>query len=131
MDRQWQTGDVVTLNYAMSVRSEPSGPERVAFFFGPWLLGASAFDNPTYFSDLTTKNQLSTTTQHGLSAAKHSPRNFAVPLAATSIRYIPAEFPDHQETLTLRAVAEQTGQLPTAWELRFLTTPYDTPAKAS
>jgi DUF1680 family protein len=92
MDRQWQTGDVVTLNYAMSVRSEPSGPERVAFFFGPWLLGASAFDNPTYFSDLTTKNQLSTTTQHGLSAAKHSPQTLLFPWRRPAFATSPRSF---------------------------------------
>jgi DUF1680 family protein len=129
MHRQWQAGDVVTLNYAMFFRSEPSGPDRVAFSVGPWLLGASASDNPTYFGDLTTENQLCTKTQHGLAAVTHPPRNFAVPVAATSIRYVPAEFPNHQETLALRAIAEQTGQLPTAWELRFLTTPDHNPAK--
>jgi DUF1680 family protein len=129
--RRWRAGDVLTISYAMSFRTEPSGQDRVAYFFGPWLLGASAYDNPTYFSDLTTKNELSTATLQSLSDSrgKNASRMFGVPIAASIIRYKPAEFPERQETVTLRAVAEQTGQLSTAWEMRFLETSEPTPGK--
>jgi len=43
-----------------------------------------------------------------------------VPVAATRFGYIPAEFPDQPGTVTLRALAEQTGQPTTSWEIRFL-----------
>jgi len=45
---------------------------------------------------------------------------FAVPITAREFRCIPAEFPDQPGTVTLRAIAEQTGQPTTSWELRFL-----------
>jgi hypothetical protein len=44
-----------------------------------------------------------------------------VPIAATEIGYIPAEYPDQPGKVKLRAVSEQSGQATTAWELRFLT----------
>jgi hypothetical protein len=43
-----------------------------------------------------------------------------VPIAATAVAYVPAEYPDQPGSVVLRAVAEQTGQESTGWELRFL-----------
>jgi DUF1680 family protein len=129
--RLWRPGDVITVTYGMSFRSEPSGQERVAFFHGPWLLGASAAENPLYFSDLTRDNRClpathiaHATSPEGVqspSASVNASREFTVPIAATALTYIPAEFPDSRECVILRAVAEQTAQLPTSWELRFAT----------
>jgi hypothetical protein len=106
----------------MSFHSEPSGEGRVAFFHGPWLLGASAADNPQYFSDLTRENRCIPASHDVVSATQNPARAFTVPIAAARLRYIPAEFPESRERVILRAVAEQTGQIPTSWELRFATT---------
>ncbi|HET9086420.1 MAG TPA: beta-L-arabinofuranosidase domain-containing protein [Acidobacteriaceae bacterium] len=122
IQRRWKKGDVLTVTYAMALRHESSGPERIAYFYGPWLVGASASDNPRYFNDLTTRNKLSSTTDGARSAVEQPSRRFTVPLAATNLQYTPAEFPDQHESVVLRAPAEQTGQLSTSWELRFLTT---------
>jgi DUF1680 family protein len=40
INRRWQSGDVLTVQYGMQLRSEPSGKGRIAYSFGPWLLGA-------------------------------------------------------------------------------------------
>ena len=116
--RDWQAGDRVDLQYAMALRQEPAGPNRVAFFYGPWLLGAPAAENPAFFNELTTDNRLSTKAS---ASAPPSTSGFAVPVAATTFKFIPAEFPEQPGTVTLRAIAEQAGQPTTSWELRFLT----------
>lgn len=122
LDRRWRAGDTVAVAYDMSFRSEPTGPGRVAFFHGPWLLGASAAENPLYFSDLTRENRCLPASHESASAAANPSSEFTVPVAASILRYIPAEFPESRERVILRAVAEQTGQLPTSWELCFATT---------
>jgi DUF1680 family protein len=119
LQRSWRDGDEVTVVYDMSFRSEAGGDGRVAFFHGPWLLGASAAENPLYFSDLTRDNRCLPASHESASPAGNPSREFTAPLAATALRYIPAEFPEGRESVTLRPVAEQTGQLPTSWELRF------------
>jgi DUF1680 family protein len=121
IQRRWQTGDVVTVRYGMSLRSQGGDKKRIAYSYGPWLLGAPQSDDPAYFNELTTENKLSLAKLPPLSASTLAARAFAVPIAATSFHYTPAEFPDQQGTVTLRAVAEQTGQPTTSWELRFLT----------
>jgi hypothetical protein len=78
-------------------------------------------DDPPYFNELTTENKLSLGKVQPLSAATHPARPFAVPIAVTNFHYTPAGFPEQQQTVTLRAVAEQTGQPTTSWKLRFLT----------
>ena len=67
------------------------------------------------------KNKLIPGREQGLPAAKQPARPFTVPIAATEIGYIPAEYPDQPGKVKLRAVSEQSGQATTAWELRFLT----------
>ncbi len=105
----------------MKLRSVPSGNDRVAYWFGPWLLGAPAADNPGYFNELTTENRLVAGKESPLPAGKLTARRFSVPIAATVILVIPAEYPDQPSTVVLRAVAEQAGIATTSWELRFLT----------
>jgi DUF1680 family protein len=119
--RRWHAGDVVTVHYAMSLRSQSDDKKLVAYSFGPWLLGASQSDAPAYFNELTTENELSPAKVQTPPAASHAARPFAVPIAATSFHYTPAEFPDQEETVTLRPIAEQTGQPSTNWQLQFLT----------
>ncbi len=118
--RRWKTGDVLALHYAMSLRSESNDKKLFAFSYGPWLLGASEFAEPAYFNELTTENELSPA-KIQTPPAKYPARPFAVPIAATSLHYSPAEFPDQEQTVTLRAIAEQTGQPSTNWQLQFLT----------
>jgi DUF1680 family protein len=119
--RPWTAGDTIEMKYAMQLRSEPSGENRTAYTYGPWLLGAPAADNPRYFNELTANNRLIPGTVHSLSTTMQPARPFTVPIAATVVGYISAEFHDQPGTAVLRAVAEQTGQATTAWELRFLT----------
>ncbi len=119
LHRQWQRGDTVTVTYAMSLQSKPTAQKRTTFSYGPWLLGAPGSDNPAYFNELTTDNKL-VAAKHQIAAA-HPNRPFTVPVAARSFPFTPAEFPNQQATVTLRAVAEQTGEPTTAWQLRFLT----------
>ncbi len=119
LHRQWQRGDSVTVTYAMSLQAKPTAQKRTIFSYGPWLLGAPEFDNRAYFNELTTDNKLAAAKAQPV--ATHPSRRFAVPVAARSFPYTPAEFPGQQGTVTLRAVAEQTGEPTTAWQLRFLT----------
>jgi len=117
MHRKWRTGDVVTVNYAMSLESRPGGRKRVTFSHGPWLLGAPASANATYFNELTAENKLAVAKDPTLAPSPTRP--FTVPIAARTFPYAPAEFPNQPCTVTLRAVAEQTAEPPTQWELRF------------
>ncbi len=119
--RRWRPGDIVTVHYAMSLKTTTGEKNRTAFFYGPWLLGASAVDDPFYFNDLTLENKLNVADDHATTTPLNPNRSFTVPIAAKTIRYTPAEFPNQKLTVTLRAVAEQTGMPTTAWEMRFLT----------
>ena len=121
IQRRWQTGDVIAVRYGMSLRKQASEKKRVTYSFGPWLLGAAQADDPSYFNELTTENRLAAGALPGLAPAGRASHAFAVPIAVKSFHYVPAEFPEQTGTVTLRAVAEQTGQPSTSWELRFLT----------
>lgn len=121
IERTWSRGDVIGVKYAMKLRSAPAGENRVAYSFGPWLLGAPASENLAYFNEMTTENKLVRGKEEARPPSEHSLRPFSVPVAATTCRYIAAEFPDQAATVELRAIAEQTGQPTTSWELRFLT----------
>ena len=118
--RQWHRGDVLIVNYDMALQQKPSDPKRVTLSYGPWLLGAPAADNHAYFNELTTDNKLAAANNQP--ASQNPARPFTVPIAARTFAYTPAEFPEQQGSVTLRALAEQTGQPSTSWELRFLTT---------
>jgi DUF1680 family protein len=120
IEREWAAGDAIELKYAMSLRQWASSEERAAYFYGPWLLGAAAEDNPAFFNELTADNQLERGKEKPLAAGKQPRRPFRVPIVATMVPYLPAEYPDQPEAVVLRAVAEQTGQATTAWELKFL-----------
>ena len=120
LERVWTPGDVVEVKYAMSLHQLPAGEERVAYFYGPWLLGAPWSDNPVYFNELTMDNRLERGQEASLGAAPQPGRPFTVPIAATVVPFIPAEYPDQPQKVALRAIAEQTGMGTTAWDLRFL-----------
>jgi DUF1680 family protein len=119
-------GDVILLTYRMSLRASThsAGAKATAgkcLHFGPWLLGASSSANPQYFNELYADNLLDLKT-----ASPHAGRAdsvFEVPAAATTLRFIPAEFPVQSAQLELRAVAEQTANQPAKWQLVFQTVP--------
>ena len=119
-EKPWTAGDIIELKYQMKLRSDPSGVTgRQSFWYGPWLLGASAEQDPSYFNELTADNRLVAAAEPvvGTSTAS-SP--FSVPVAATAMTYTQAEYPDQPGTVHLRPIAEQTGLPTTSWELRFL-----------
>jgi DUF1680 family protein len=120
LERTWAAGDVIELKYSMSLRQQESGGDRVAYFYGPWLLGAAAADNPAYFNELTVDNRLERGKEKPLPVAGQPGVPFRLPIAGMIFPCIPAEYPDQVGTVVLRAVAEQTGQATTGWELRFL-----------
>jgi hypothetical protein len=109
------------VKYAIRLRANPAGKDRVSYSFGPWLLGAAASDNFAYFNELTSENRLLRVEAQELPDREQPMRPFTVPIAARVFRYLPAEFPVQPGTVVLRALAEQAGQPTTAWELRFLT----------
>lgn len=119
-------GDVILVNYGMSQRvssqiSSAGETPGQSLHFGPWLLGASSRTNPEYFNELYQKNLLD------LKSASRQTRRadsiFEVPQAETTVRYIPAEFPEQPTMVELRAVAEQTANQPVNWQLVFATNP--------
>ena len=120
LERVWTAGDVFDVKYAMSLRREAAGEDRAAYSFGPWLLGASLADNPEYFNELTLENRLDRGKERAITSGLQPKRPFLVPIAATEVTCIPAEYPDQPGRVVLRAIAEQTGLETTGWELRFL-----------
>lgn len=119
-EKPWTAGDIIELKYQMKLRSEPSGvADRQSFWYGPWLLGASAEQNPGYFNELTADNRLMAAART-VTAASAAPGPFSVPIAATDMTYTQAEYPDQPGTVHLRPLAEQTGLPNTSWEVRFL-----------
>jgi hypothetical protein len=95
-----------------------AGPAGVrAFAFGPWLLGAPSSNNPSYLSELQAENRI--TAGSSMASKGASTGSFRVPIAATTVGYIPAEFPEQPNHLELRAIAEQTAQSPTEWQMVF------------
>ena len=119
-DKIWNAGDVIEVKYEMKLRPERSGEVRQVFWYGPWLLGASAADNPAYFNELTTQNRLIASTKPAVPSDTRRLGDFSVPIAAAEMGYYQAEYPDQPGRVTLRAIAEQTSQPTTSWELRFL-----------
>jgi DUF1680 family protein len=117
----WRAGDVIEIKYAMTLRSTPSGENRISYSYGPWLLGAPASENLAYFNEMTTENKIVRGKEITREAGQHSSHAFSVQIAATGCPYVAAEFPDQPATVELRAIAEQTGQPTTSWEVRFLT----------
>ncbi|HUX28934.1 MAG TPA: beta-L-arabinofuranosidase domain-containing protein [Terracidiphilus sp.] len=120
IERAWVAGDTIEIKYGMQLRSEPSGKNRVAYSYGPWLLGAAASANPDYFNELTIENKLLASKNVAQPVRQRSAQPFSVPIAARAFRYTPAEYPDQPGTVVLRAIAEQAGQPTTSWELRLL-----------
>ena len=108
------------VKYGMKLKANEGAERRVSYWFGPWLLGACAADNPAYFNEMTAANKLGQVMREGKPGGEKVAEPFAVPIAAREFRCIPAEFPDQPGTVVLRAIAEQTGQPTTSWELRVL-----------
>ncbi len=120
IERAWNPGDSVEVQYAMKLRTNSGPDSRVSYWFGPWLLSAAAADNPAYFNELTTENRLQVGRERPLPSDRQSRNAFCVPIAAVTVPCAFAEYPDQPGSVTLRAIAEQAGQNTTAWEMRFL-----------
>ena len=118
VEKLWSEDEPVQVEYRMKLRSEPGGNEREVFWHGPWLLGASATDNPAYFNEMTIENRLLGRPASMRESGARTP--YSVSVAATQTEYSQAEYPDQPGRVTLRPIAEQTGQPTTSWELRFL-----------
>lgn len=121
LERRWSAGDAVKLKYVMERQTTRAADGRVAFSHGPWLLGAGAADNPAYFNELTLQNKLLSENMSDVRTILRPTQPFSVSIAATTFDYAHAEYPDQPAKVELRAIAEQTGQPTTSWELRFLT----------
>lgn len=121
-EKVWIAGETVEVQYKMQWRSEPSGTQREAFRYGPWLLGVSAEQNPAYFNELTKENKLVQGATQAIDSRNRA-GNFSVPMAAGEMSYTQAEYPIQPAKVELRAIAEQTGLPTTSWELSFLTRP--------
>jgi DUF1680 family protein len=117
--RAWSAGEVIEVQYKMRWRSEPSGEGRESFWYGPWLLGVSAVQNPAYFNELTTQNRLTEGAEQVI-GKKEMASQFSIPIAASEMRYTQAEYPVQPAKVALRPIAEQTGLPTTPWEVRFL-----------
>jgi DUF1680 family protein len=115
-------GERIAVHYAIQPRIESADhvqslPNRHAIFRGPWLLGVSSHHQPTYFNELEADNKLAA--DKLTAASGHQAGTFAVPAAASSCTFIPAEFPDQRGEVQLQAVAEQTGFNPARWITTF------------
>ncbi|MBS1801974.1 MAG: glycoside hydrolase family 127 protein [Acidobacteria bacterium] len=117
-EKAWIAGEVIEVKYNMKLRSERSDADREVFWFGPWLLGASAADSPAYFNELTTQNRLLGMPGPGTDPGSGGP--YSIPIAGVKVEYAQAEYPDQPGSVHLRPVAEQTGLPTTSWEVRFL-----------
>jgi len=117
-----KAGDIITAKYDMTLHQLPlaTGKNHAvqnAFLYGPWLLGAPSVGNPGYFNELYADNRVLVETAK--SVAGKTTSKFDVPIAATSVAFLPAEFPGQSAQVVLRAVAEQAASLPTQWQIMF------------
>ena len=119
LKKTFRAGEEIELQYKISLRTQPAGSERLSFWVGPWLLGMPYDENPAFANELPAENRV---VPDDTSDAPVSPgaAQYAVPIAARSLRFVSAEFPDQPARVTLRAIAEQTGRPTTSWELRLL-----------
>jgi hypothetical protein len=115
----WSPGEVIEVQYKMRWRAEAGAGGRETFWYGPWLLGVSAEQNPAYFNELTTQNRITEKAEQVI-GKKETASPFSIPIAASVMRYTQAEFPVQPATVSLRPIAEQTGLPTTSWEVRFL-----------
>ena len=117
-----KAGETLTAKYTMALHRADLATEgrkamQRAFKYGPWLLGASSSGNPGYFNELYANNTLLVETAKPVAGRAKS--RFNVPIAATVMTFLPAEFPSQPSRVVLCAVAEQTAGLPTQWQIMF------------
>jgi DUF1680 family protein len=117
-----RNGDEIEATYDMSLRIATadnvlSTRGRSALHYGPWLLGATTALQPEYFNELYVQNILISGSAR---PAIPAPAVFTVPVAATTVAVVPAEFPGQAIKVDLRAVAEQTAHEPARWATSFL-----------
>jgi DUF1680 family protein len=116
-----ETGDVITIQYPMKMRVSPLDVkgERKTFHVGPWLLGATAADQQSYFNELHRDNVLLEDSLQRVSST--NALSFGVPIAGRRCSVLSAEYPKQSSEVELRAVSEQTARPPSRWNLSFRT----------
>lgn len=114
-----ESGDAIAIQYPMKMRVAPldAKGERQTFHVGPWLLGACAADQESYFNELQRDNVLLEESLRPVSSTHVS--SFAVPIAARRCSVLPAEYPEQPGGVELRAVSEQTARPPSRWIVSF------------
>lgn len=116
-----ESGDVITIEYPMKTRVSPldARGERKTLHMGPWLLGAFAADQESYFNELHRDNVLLEDSLQRATSTNDS--SFAVPIAGERCSVLPAEYPEQPRDVKLCAVSEQTAHPPERWILSFRT----------
>ena len=114
--RTWRAGETMVVTYRMTTRAvpDPERARRVALFHGPWLLAVDESASPNFFDEPNSENrvQLAAGPEVELepSTARIAPRNFTVPVAHFSIRYLPGGYPMQPARALLRPIAEFTTE---------------------
>jgi DUF1680 family protein len=129
LSQNWKENDVVAIKYLMKTRGvTETNQGRIALFHGPWLLGANELSDPFFFDEPHQLNVLGVRVQKDgtvdLERDAAPPRQaFAVPQGRFRAEYQPGGYRMAPSKVTLRPVAEQTGQRSAAWEYWFQTKP--------
>jgi DUF1680 family protein len=128
--RVWQSGEVVTVRYAMRTREVKRGgngaadARQAAVFYGPWLLAVDPSASPNFFDEPANENQVELVEQNGQLRLGAAPQvaepasRFAVPVAHFVLHYRPGGYPMQPQTALLRPISEYTHG-PDANELWF------------
>jgi DUF1680 family protein len=128
--RVWQSGEVVTVRYAMRTREVKRGgnagtdARQAAVFYGPWLLAVDPSASPNFFDEPANENQVQLVEQNGQLRLEAAPKlaepagRFAVPVAHFILHYRPGGYPMQPQTALLRPISEYTSG-PDANELWF------------
>jgi DUF1680 family protein len=112
--RVWQTGDVVTVRYAMRTRVVKR-EGQAAVFHGPWLLAVDESASPNFFDEPASENQVELVEQDGHPQLEAAPQTadlagrFAVPVAHFVLHYRPGGYPMQPQMALLRPIAEYTA----------------------
>ncbi len=91
LERVWRTGERFTVRYAPLERREAG-----SLFVGPWLLAASEAASPHFFDEPHEHNRIA---WESVASADRPSRR--------SVGFVPAGYPEQEQTLVLRPAAER------------------------
>ena len=119
IQRRWQKGDTLTVQYGLRTRllPKPQDASRVAIWHGPWLLGVNEQTEPTFFDEPMERNRvlLPATAANGdlplkaVVKTNEKPNQFTAPAAHLALPYLPGGYLAQPQTATLRPIAEHTA----------------------